>query len=64
MTSSDLWDEETAERYDESSADMFAPEVLDPTVDLLAGSPATDRPSSSRSAPAASRSRWPRAASR
>lgn len=36
-TSSDLWDAETAERYDESSAYMFAPEVLDPAVDLLAG---------------------------
>jgi SAM-dependent methyltransferase len=37
MTSSDLWDDETARRYDESSAEMFAPEVLGPTVDLLAG---------------------------
>ncbi|WP_114423586.1 class I SAM-dependent DNA methyltransferase [Nocardioides houyundeii] len=36
MTSSDLWDAETAERYDESSAFMFAPDVLDPAVDLLA----------------------------
>ena len=36
MTSSDLWDEETAESYDASSAAMFAPEVLGPTVDLLA----------------------------
>ena len=36
MTSSDLWDDETARRYDESSAEMFAPEVLGPTVDLLA----------------------------
>ncbi|MFX0594452.1 class I SAM-dependent DNA methyltransferase [Melissospora conviva] len=36
MTSSDLWDEETAQRYDESSAEMFAPEVLDPAVDFLA----------------------------
>jgi len=36
MTSSDLWDAETAERYDESSAFMFAPEVLDPAVDFLA----------------------------
>ena len=36
MTSSDLWDDESARRYDESSADMFAPEVLGPTVDLLA----------------------------
>ena len=36
MTSSDLWDDETARRYDESSAEMFAPDVLGPTVDLLA----------------------------
>ncbi len=36
MTSSDLWDESTAERYDDSSADMFAPAVLGPAVDLLA----------------------------
>lgn len=35
MTSSDLWDEETARRYDASSAAMFAPEVLDPAVELL-----------------------------
>ena len=36
MTSSDIWDEPAAARYDESSADMFAPAVLEPTVDLLA----------------------------
>jgi SAM-dependent methyltransferase len=30
------FDTEVAERYDEGSADMFAPEVLGPTVDLLA----------------------------
>lgn len=36
MTSSDVWDEETAERYEETSAEKFAPEVLDPTVDFLA----------------------------
>jgi SAM-dependent methyltransferase len=36
MSSSDLWDEQTAERYDESSAFMFAPDVLDPAVELLA----------------------------
>ena len=36
MTSSDLWDAETAARYDESSASMFDPEVLGPTVELLA----------------------------
>ena len=36
MTSSDLWDEETAAAYDEASAAMFAPEALDPAVDFLA----------------------------
>ncbi|MCW2736642.1 class I SAM-dependent methyltransferase [Nocardioides sp.] len=35
MTTSDYWDAETAARYDESSGFMFAPEVLDPAVDLL-----------------------------
>lgn len=37
MTSSDLWDAETAQRYDEDSAFMFIPDVLDPVVDVLAG---------------------------
>ena len=37
MTSSDIWDHETAARYDETSAHMFAPETLDPAVALLAG---------------------------
>ena len=36
MTSSEVWDEETARRYDEDAAEMFAPEVLDPAVDFLA----------------------------
>ena len=36
MTSSDVWDEDAAERYDETSAAMFAPDVLGPTVELLA----------------------------
>jgi SAM-dependent methyltransferase len=36
MTSSDYWDAETAERYDEASAYMFAPDVLEPAVDFLA----------------------------
>ncbi|YAL83192.1 class I SAM-dependent DNA methyltransferase [Dermacoccaceae bacterium W4C1] len=36
MTSSDIWDADTAERYDESSSFMFAPHVLDPAVDFLA----------------------------
>jgi SAM-dependent methyltransferase len=36
VTSSDLWDAETAEQYDESSAFMFDPAVLEPAVDFLA----------------------------
>jgi SAM-dependent methyltransferase len=36
VTSSEVWDEATAERYDATSAEMFAPDVLDPAVDLLA----------------------------
>jgi len=37
MTSSDLWDEATARRYDETASSMFDPDVLDPVVELLAG---------------------------
>ncbi|RYB93514.1 class I SAM-dependent methyltransferase [Nocardioides oleivorans] len=37
MSSSDYWDAESAASYDDSSAFMFAPEVLDPAVDFLAG---------------------------
>ena len=36
MTSSDLWDEAAAQRYDEASAEMFAAEVVSPAVDVLA----------------------------
>jgi SAM-dependent methyltransferase len=36
MTSSDLWNDETAQHYDELSAEMFEPDVLDPAVDFLA----------------------------
>ena len=36
MTSSDLWDDDTAARYDEASAAMFAPDVLGPSVERLA----------------------------
>lgn len=35
MTSSEVWDEETAARYDTDSAPRFAPDVLEPTVDYL-----------------------------
>lgn len=35
MSSSEVWDEVTAARYDRDSAEMFAPEVLDPVVDFL-----------------------------
>ena len=36
MTSSDPWDADTARRYDDSSAHMFAPDVLGPAVEFLA----------------------------
>jgi len=36
MTSSDLWDEDTAARYEEDAALMFAPAVVEPAVRLLA----------------------------
>lgn len=36
MVSSDYWDEHRARGYDAGSSWMFAPEVLDPTVDFLA----------------------------
>lgn len=36
MTSSDVWDDETAQSYDADSADRVAPEVLGPTLDFLA----------------------------
>ena len=43
MTSSDLWDAETARRYDDPSSPMFSAEVLGPTVDFLAGLAGTGR---------------------
>lgn len=43
MTSSDLWDVEDAERYDEISGEKFAPHVLDPAVDFLARLAGTGR---------------------
>jgi SAM-dependent methyltransferase len=36
MTSSDLWDEEAARRYDDEVAAMFERAVLEPTVEFLA----------------------------
>jgi SAM-dependent methyltransferase len=36
VTSSEVWDEATAARYDEESAAQFAPGVLDPMVERLA----------------------------
>jgi len=36
VATSEVWGESEAARYDETSAEMFAPEVLEPTVDLLA----------------------------
>ncbi|MDA8440009.1 MAG: class I SAM-dependent methyltransferase [Propionibacterium sp.] len=43
MTSSDPWDAETARGYDESCAAMFPPEVLGPSVDVLADLAGTGR---------------------
>ncbi len=37
MTTSEVWGETQAERYDANQTGMFAPAVLDPTVDFLAG---------------------------
>ncbi|WP_309133397.1 class I SAM-dependent methyltransferase [Cellulomonas sp.] len=36
MDHREIWDERTARRYDTPGVGMFAPEVLDPTVDRLA----------------------------
>jgi hypothetical protein len=36
MPKKNYFDEEAAERYDETSADMYAPDVLDPAVSFLA----------------------------
>jgi SAM-dependent methyltransferase len=35
MRQEELWDVDAAQRYDTPGTDMFAPEVLDPTVDRL-----------------------------
>lgn len=35
-SSSDVWDEDTAQRYDHGHSEMFEPGVLDPTVGFLA----------------------------
>lgn len=35
MTSSDVWDEPTARRYDEDAAEMSAPDVLGPAIDRI-----------------------------
>ena len=35
MTSSEVWDAETAVTYDEDSASRFAPDSLEPTIDYL-----------------------------
>ena len=64
MTSSDLWDAETAEHYDESSAFMFAPDVLEPVVGFLADWQATVPRWSSRSVLGGWRSPWSSVVSR
>lgn len=43
MTSSDVWDEETAARYDDDEAAMFAPAAVEPAVRLLASLAGTGR---------------------
>jgi SAM-dependent methyltransferase len=35
MNPTDVWNEQVAQNYDESSADMYAPDVLGPTVGFL-----------------------------
>lgn len=37
MSPEEIWDEDAAQRYDTPGTGMFAPEVLRPTVDFLAG---------------------------
>jgi SAM-dependent methyltransferase len=37
MQQEDIWDVDTAQRYDTPGTGMFAPEILQPTVDRLAG---------------------------
>jgi SAM-dependent methyltransferase len=37
MRQEDIWDEDTARAYDTPGTGMFAPEVLEPTVDRLVG---------------------------
>ncbi len=44
------WGRDVAETYDAGSPSMFAPAMLDPTVDVLAELAARDRRSSWRSA--------------
>ena len=36
MTSSEVWDEEAAERYESDNPHLYAPEVLNPTLEFLA----------------------------
>ena len=43
MRQDDLWDADTARRYDTPGTGMFAPEVIGPTVDRLAGLAASGR---------------------
>jgi SAM-dependent methyltransferase len=43
MTTSQIWGEEAARKYDERSSEMFASEVLDRTVDFLANLAGTGR---------------------
>jgi len=44
MRQEGIWNTETAQRYDTDDRGMFAPEVLGPTVDRLAGLAGSGRP--------------------
>lgn len=43
MVTSDVWDEQTAEVYDEEASAMFHPDAVDPAVDFLARLAGTGR---------------------
>ena len=57
------FDESVAERYDQATAELSEPAVVEPMSTSSPRSPAMARHSSSASAPAASRSPWHIAAS-
>ena len=60
----DYFGEDVAARYDDSTDEQFDPAVIDRTVGFLAELAGDGPALEFGSGPAASRSRWPRAASR